>query len=262
MNNIIESLKLEALNLNIGDSTQIVCLFCNATHESSLSITKIQEGLLYHCFRASCNASGFIPSFQVPYDGEKKKEFQPKYFHRPLTKLPIKYKLLLKDKYGITNEEIKDNGFAYDFLENRLYMPIYNRNGFIIGAAAKTLSDHKQPKVIVYWFNDAPKLHYVQHSVHYTDGFIVLVEDILSAVKLSRYIPTVALLGTNLSYAMVEDLKQGINKIILALDPDAVDKALRYKEKYSLYFKEIVVVHLSKDPKDLSEEEIKEKILL
>jgi hypothetical protein len=47
----------------------------------------------------------------------------------------------------------------------------------------------------------------------------------------------------------------------MALDPDATDKAVEILQKYSVFFGNFSVVVLSKDPKDMTDDEIKEEIL-
>lgn len=83
-----------------------------------------------------------------------------------------------------------------------------------------------------------------------------MVEDQVSAKKVGRYAPCVALLGAWLSDAAIEELMEITDTLIIALDPDAYVHSLKFKQKYSLAFKNFIVKKLSKDPKDMTDEEL------
>lgn len=254
-NLIKEDIREEALDLEIGDTKRILCPFCQATHEKSLSISRLPEGLFYRCFRVSCKEGGFIPSptFSSKSYISFKKKFVPKEFKWDTIKLPPQLEDMLYEKYTITKDEIRINGIKYAPEIDSLVMPIFNKMGYECGVATKVVNrDTSRPKVVNYFFNDYSRLHYPQQGSRgrKQEEAIVIVEDILSSIRVNRYATAVSLLGTHMTPMQAKELA-GINKnIIIALDPDATDKAIGMKRSYGLAFNSFKVVHLSCDPKD------------
>lgn len=81
---------------------------------------------------------------------------------------------------------------------------------------------------------------------------VILVEDIISANKMHKYFPTVALLGTNLNEEKLEYLFQnGIRHVIIALDNDATRKAIKLAKKFCI---SCSILPLRKDLKDEEDE--------
>jgi hypothetical protein len=254
---------MEALDLTVGSSKRIVCPFCQANHETSLSLSRLSEGIVYKCFRAACSETGFIPSptFSSEADKPVKKKFVPKEFKWGTIKVPEDIEDMLYEKYTITKEEIRVNGFKYSPEIDSLVMPIFNNFGYEVGCQTKVITkDSGRPKAISYFFNEGNRLHY---CISKHKGKIILAEDILSAIRINRYGRAVALLGTNLTAAQTRELSQETDTIIMALDPDATHKAIQMKKRYGLSFKNFYVRHLSNDPKDYkTDEQLIEEIFI
>ena len=258
---IKDEIKNLALGIGIGEQvTSLLCPICSGgeTHEKTFAIKRIETGLLYTCYRAKCGRAGFIPSSSLDYTPIVKK-FTPRVYRRATENLTVAQAMFFYDKFGLSAEELIDNGFKYNKETDRFIMPILNYSGFEIGHMARSYSGDT-PKAVAYWANDVVKLHFPigLQVVHNT---IVLVEDIISAIKVNRQVPCAALLGTGISEEMINYIARGWRNVILALDPDAIRKAMGYKRKYGLWFRNFNVCMLSNDPKDLSDEQIDEEIL-
>lgn len=249
----------EAFDLGVEESIRITCPFCEAGDEQSLSLKRTNEGLLYKCFRAKCGARGFISSMpgSTSIDLHKKKKFTPRPFKHNLANIPDSVYKHLFDKYGLTKEELNEQGFKYEPKYNRIYMPIFDKRGEEFGADTKALGERTgAPKTITYFTREECKLHFPRGR-HQGEGPIVVVEDILSSVKVSRYVKSVALLGTTINNEKIVELRKVTKDVILMLDGDACAIALKYKKKYSFYFRNFLVILLSKeDPKDIKEQEL------
>ena len=90
------------------------------------------------------------------------------------------------------------------------------------------------------------------------DGPTYVVEDIPSAVRVSKYANAVALLGTRLSYARAAELGEySTLPLVIALDQDATELAFQHALRFSLILKTPKVLPLEKDFKDMTEEELK-----
>jgi len=251
-----------AKQVALEETLTIDCPFCKRVWEQqgrpltwrpnkSFSLSRSSTGVLYHCFRASCgSSSGFLPD--VTLEHIPKKEFQPREYSYDLVPLDESTSKLFTDK-GFTNEELKDAGVRYNPERKTYAFDIRDVNGYTVGIVDRDFG-RRVPKAITYWFNDVPKLHFRGN----TGGPILIVEDIPSAIKGSRYIQTVALLSSHINLEQVKHLRTLTDTVYLALDDDATDKAVKLQKRWGFYFKVFTVLPLSKDIKDMDEQELKE----
>ena len=57
--------------LRVGETTrEIQCPFC-LKQNGDFAVTKVENGLLYKCFRVACDSKGFIPSNLGEWDNRK-----------------------------------------------------------------------------------------------------------------------------------------------------------------------------------------------
>jgi hypothetical protein len=77
----------------------------------------------------------------------------------------------------------------------------------------------------------------------------------------SKYGWGVSLLGTNWNDATTVELQKVTRHVVLALDADTWDREkplpIEIAKKYSLFFETFSVVKVSKDPKDMNDEELR-----
>lgn len=253
-----------AANLNDGDSTRVICPFCKDTSENTMSLTRNVAAILYHCYRASCGKSGVIGA---PVNKSKsKKEFKPKIFDKevftaigfsgasnaPAAEYLAKYEIFWDTSI------IEEIGWLLE--ERRIVFPLFNLMGYKWGTLTKAIDKNIKPKTILYKEQDWPSIHF---PVMCASGgeTLILVEDVISSIKLSTYIPCASLLGTHLSEEMVMYLKSlNYKEIRLMFDRDATAKALGYVNKYKGVLN-LSVLEVSKpysDPKDIPRKELEE----
>lgn len=91
---------------------------------------------------------------------------------------------------------------------------------------------------------------------------VLLVEDVVSAMRAADFIPAVALLGCNLSLEKLMEILKVTDDIYLALDRDATGKALAFQRMYSFVAPEMKVIPLDYDLKNLADKQIEEKLRL
>lgn len=129
-------------------------------------------------------------------------------------------------------------------------MPVRGYEGEELGVMLRAL-DGRKPKAVSHT-EKGVMAWYINHT---TPG-IIIVEDQLSAVRASRYLSSVALLGTNLSEERVAEIRKTRNSpVYLALDNDAISSAVKYVVKYRSVLP-LQLVRLDKDIKDHSAEEL------
>jgi len=164
----------------------------------------------------------------------------------------------LYDAYGITYSDLQSWGWKYEKVHKRLLMPMVSWFGYRMGWAAKKCPDstYTGGKVIKYQELDDPfGLHFPHNRWKgpMDKEWLVIVEDIISAEKVNKITPSVALLGTHMNDRQAHVLASHYPNAILMLDPDALAKASTIHGKYKGVFKNFRLVSLIDDPKDTSE---------
>lgn len=158
-------------------------------------------------------------------------------------------------KYRITREDIERCQFGYSPSMNRLIMPIFFTQNYLIGYQARRLSDAGE-KYLTYKKDGYKFIRYwAKHDNNL--GLIVITEDILSAIRVSKHFNAVALLGTGRNLDL-EHLLSNYKNILVWLDPDEPGQqaAKQLVNELSMYTNVINVVS-GKDPKCYSDDEIK-----
>jgi hypothetical protein len=253
-------IKLEAVGY---EHLRIVCPVCNggSNHERSLSITRMGMQLKYLCHRAQCETRGVIGS-QSDSVTCIVSRYKPKRLSTTQTKrIPAELLPLVCSKLGLAAHEADELRIQED--EQRLVFPLHllnKRIGMVrrkyswlypYASGGKALNEIDDA--------DAPLIHFPRGARQGAGRMksLVLVEDVISAIKVNRVCHCASLMGTNISNAVLKYLLSlGINNIFIALDNDATNKALALRDQYSLFFQKFEVIALTKDPKDMSNAEL------
>ena len=229
-----------------GEVLNTTCPACKAQHEKKFYLTKTGEGSgIYVCHRASCGFSGGIGDNYVTSTITPKKEFTPKLYLEHMVALRDQDKQYLLDNYQINHT----SGMAYAQKEDQLVFKLQTATRDVWGYQTKYQWKRPKgvPKAKLYREKNVPTVHFEHPLGRHT---VVLVEDYLSARKLSNILPTVALLGTHLSEEAALEIRKYYTRIVLALDLDAVEKATKLREQWKGLFEAIDIVILQKDVKD------------
>jgi hypothetical protein len=247
--NELQEIKNDAIGLVPGETAAVDCVFCKK--KGKLSITRIDEGILYNCYSASCTGRGFIGSIpsQLVTNLSKKKEFKPKPMTLATVQPGVDDVMQMWDLYGIEGRTLTKSGWKKIFGKNGYVFPLFNGAGYCYGNTTKYYDS--KFKACHYLETDTPKLHYPLLIKGCSTA--VLVEDVLSAMRINQdtKFQGVALLGTDLNDEKVSDLlKYGYSNVIIALDPDAHAKGIGHAKKYGLFFNSCKAVCLPHDPKD------------
>lgn len=259
--------------LSLGQTRTIACPCCkndwaeqgrpsNWRPENSMSVTKEQLGVLYHCFRATCKrGTGFIQSISA---GPRitKKEFTPNEYHYDLRSLSASEEAFLEERFEFSRDTVLAAGVKYNPSRDSFVYPIRDVRGYDVGLVDRDHTGSRRPKAISYFFNDVPRLHFsFTNSQCDYRGDVLIVEDIPSAIKASRFLDSVALLGSHINDDQASHLARIYRRAIIALDNDAFEKGMRLKNKYEFYFDELLCLYLVKDIKDMSYESIERMLV-
>jgi hypothetical protein len=240
-------------------STGNVCPSCDggANGDKSLAVTSTNGTLLWICYRASCGFKGVhsigASAFgkRQKHETKKSKALLGKMYALRSHALPDEIKEYLASKYNLYNEDFSRAHLGWEENQKRLVLPLLDVNGGCTGAALRSLSGAK-PKALTY--AEPSQMAWYKNP---TSTSLVIVEDQLSAIKASRYINAVALLGVNLNSDRARTIaSEGFDNVYLALDKDAL--AISIKSAASLRSTlRVEVLSLQKDIKDMQDNDIK-----
>lgn len=242
-------------NMPDSGTARIKCPICSGSN--TFTITNHGGALVYNCYRASCDkqlSSGVVflelsleERRKVFKEGNKKAELQwthPSYWIDGTgDETCRKY---MEDKHMLGAYKKGLFRPMYDPAERRFIFPIKDDFGAIIGAIGRSMVG-AMPKVLNY-------------SKKYLKPFIcgkydkaLLVEDCASAVSATRREYTgVALMGTHLKKEYIPHLSK-YKQVGIALDADAYAKSFKMKRELDNYLKNVYIVRLPKDIKDMTD---------
>lgn len=241
-----------ASGLAPGEQWRGVCPRCEggSSGERSFSVTVNEDStILYQCFRNKCDARGALNGDgTVVRTEERRAPIPKKVWAGEVLPIPDEVREWVNQTWHM--EPPDDWGWTTDYC-GRLTFPVRDVYGARRGWVLRAIDRAVTPKALTY--GTGPAWH-----LQVDDGPVVLVEDIPSAVRLSKHVRACALLGTSVTedaadeiYSMAQD-----SHVVIALDNDATLCALKLAREFSLYWTDVHVKPLQKDVKDMTEEEL------
>lgn len=245
--------------LELGETTREVCPTCGggSTKEKSLSITQTPEGLVWQCFRAKCSErggtsrGGTAPPLKIAAP-EKKRRAVFDGITKPLDERHLErvHKL-----WRISDPP----HWWYAPERGRVAMsirgPKYTHRGWVL----RDIWGTKQIKALTYIDEGEESLSW--YKTKGTSAPTVLVEDIPSAVRVSAHVNAVALLGTRMGLDRAMEIAEYAPRpIVVALDQDATAESIKMAQRYALLWDGPIVLPLSKDFKDMTEDELNDTL--
>lgn len=244
---------IEADSIPLGQTHTIVCPECGGgtSRAATLSITKKDSGqVAFICFRDSCQIKGYLKaSGTPPVKVEKVKKPREvrveKLIAEPHEEVPTPTELYVQEKYSIS---LKENYCRWDPKTERVLIPIFDEVFQMRGYIARSYQG-AEPKALTYKQEGYEGAAWFQVGFVPTDTLVV-VEDAISAIAVLRMgIDAVALLGTFLSDATIEQiLNCKYKSVLVALDADAFARGIENTQK----LKGAKMLPLQKDIKDMT----------
>jgi len=246
---------LESEALDDGESTRIVCPECGggSSREKSLNLSKNEGTVLWNCHRASCEERGaagdrgnFVRTKQprqerqrriTPYEGE-------------LSYLSDEWKDYMRDALGWDAQHHEVGRAMYAVADDRVAYPIYSPLGIRRGWVLRSYDPSCQTKALTRMDMDEPHLSWYRTQ---NNNSCVVVEDIPSAVRASRYTDAVALCGTGCGPDYAMEIAAYYKNVVWALDADATGEAIKLMRKYATLFESSSVMVLERDFKNEEE---------
>jgi hypothetical protein len=249
----------------IGDMKQFNHDNCGDTKER-LYVTVTRSGWIFHCHNCAPKMSGFFRDNvrMLPAPKQTATALMEILSHNevvdaPKIGLPFDFtpqlhpegaKWLLK--YGITEEEKKKYSIGYSPSFHRIILPVIKEGIGVVFWQGRNLGKvtPKNPKYKSIQAKGQDKLFEICNG----EGAVVIVEDILSAIKLSRTgVSAIALLGSYMPFTIYERLKK-YSKIGVWLDADKYDESVRVSKRLREFGHIVTTLHTTLDPKEVTAE--------
>ena len=277
MNSLQDFVRMEAEGLGVGATlSAVLCPACGGGERKSrkFSITRNPDGLLYHCFRASCGASGFIPTAGIllhggPMPTDTVARAKSRVYTGELLPLEPADKEYFMARFGIECDalpagllNVNERGEYVTEIRDSLGRGrgyVVRRGGWTGEPAAPRPRKTDGPKSLVF-MND-PRTPAQAWMPVWSGGNprrVLLVEDCMSAIVAGYYDwKPCALLGTHLNAERVREIALEMpTEVVIALDRDATNAAFGMARKWGLAFPKVRVIPLLKDIKDTSPDEL------
>lgn len=159
-------------------------------------------------------------------------------------------------KYGISVPEALRAGFVYEPQREQLLFPFYNRNGDLCCIQAKNFNVQRASKAKYY--NTGEKAQ--SWTIYGTGPILVMTEDAVSSLKVSRQTAAMPLLGTHISRDKLAALRSIYKSLIVWLDSDKWKEARDIADAAKLLGFPAKTILTPLDPKEYTNEEIQWQI--
>ena len=156
--------------------------------------------------------------------------------------------------YGIIRDEIVNNDLRWDDSRQWLIFPIRGANDELLAYQGRSFAP-TGPK----WENRGNTetvVHIIDNS-GVLDGPIIMVEDIVSAIKVGRHARALCLFGSNGGLRRIMQIRHLTRKLWFWLDADKYKDSIKFAKNARMCGIDTRVIYTSKDPKEHSDEEIR-----
>ena len=246
------------MHVPVGETLRTVCPFCGGgrTRESSFVATNTGTQIKYICHRGSCgkagvwdSSSGLSTATPVSKAPKPWPSVHPA-TSAELASLAAKYNMDAQDM-----QRLRPMRCAYSTGPTRWWYPVFGPHGSEHGGIGRSFTT--TPKSLTH-IEEGYKLG----SWYHKDGAdtVVLVEDQVSAARMSKHITSVALLGCHLNDTLLQFLAKHTKHLKIALDYDALDKAVKMAAAVAPYFQSVSVWQLPCDIKNMDKDTLDDYI--
>ena len=229
---------------------------------NTFTATKELGDIKYNCFKLGCTVGGIYGTDMTAAEIHRYREQQQQ--QRAYTNIKKEKDTMEIPEFVVTPKAshtkhqryVRRWGIAlgetmYDVKDERVVFPI-KHDGRIVDAVGRAVGKKQNPK----WYR------YTGEADYYTIGSgstLLIVEDVVSAVIAVQempYITAMAILGTSMNPKHFEKIGE-YEKVIIALDPDAIGKTVEYRREIELWTgRKTTAMNLQDDIKYKMEEDM------
>ena len=232
--------------------------------DNSMLVSHDRHGYRCHCFR--CSESEFVPHGLQSIADLNRRKAELSFMEEARVRLPSDYTLDVPEhdmlwylKAGISPELARSYGIGYSPDMQRVVLPVYGLDGELDAVQMRSTSPFIKPK----YLNPAgPKVSAAIFMSGPPTGVTVVVEDILSAIKVGRLTHSTSVLGTTFTDARVAKIAEHNHTVVVWMDNDKAGRKGRLTAVRQLLLQGIEVyrVRTPDDPKSYSLDEIQEHL--
>ena len=166
------------------------------------------------------------------------------------TELPVEARSWL-GQYQLARLDLNRNHVMWSERWSRIIFPYFNEAELLAWQGRYVGDDKTKAK----WFSQG-KIHEIIHPVQVTQRKAVLVEDIVSAIKVSRQRGAIPIFGSSISAKQILRLKTVVDEVWYWLDPDMRAKSVKMARLSELLGLKAHVIFSDHDPKEHSHDDI------
>ena len=168
------------------------------------------------------------------------------------TTLPTEARQWL-EQYQLSRLDLQQNHVMWSDKWSRLIFPYFDDTGLIAWQGRYVPCGMNKVeingKIPAKWFSQG-KIHEIIHPIKVRNRTAILVEDIISAIKVSQFAGSIPIFGSSISAKQFLRLKTLVDRVYLWLDPDMRTKSVSMASLGKLMGLETHVIFSDKDPKD------------
>ena len=170
------------------------------------------------------------------------------------TELPWEARQWLS-KYRLVRLDIQRNHIMWSERWSRIIFP-YFADGELLAWQGRYIGNESNK---AKWFSQGP-IHEILHGINVESRAAVLVEDIVSAIRVSKYAGAISIFGSSISTKQFLRIKTICDSIKIWLDPDMRQKSVKLAQTAKLLGLDCQVIFSDHDPKEETDEVIQEKL--
>ena len=256
---------IKNLDVDIDSTKRMDCPVCNG--KNTFTVTNNMGRLLWNCYKVSCNVGGNerINMTVEQIKNRNKKLNDSEEFVLPEYIVPPPEDRFKNPIWGLSwKEKIWKDYCLHDVKEDRAVFLIKDSEKGVVVDAVGAATTNRLPKWKRYGSSRHPFVAWNGKGGDGGDNSCVLVEDCYSACTVAKHgITGVALLGTSLLDEHKKFLCYNFDKVVVALDPDALQKTLQIRKELQSWIRTAKVLRLTDDLKyeeDIDINNLKEMI--
>lgn len=170
--------------------------------------------------------------------------------------LPVKA-LNWLDQYGVTHKEVITNKLGWSQQYERVICPVYDVSGRLLFFQGRSLNPEEPRKAINF---GTPEDTFTILGGRHPELSVVLVEDLVSAILVSRHACCMPLWGSNISNQRLARLAKIADHLFIWLDHDKARYSMARRIKAESIFDSARSIVTPNDPKDYLDSEIRKHL--
>ena len=167
-------------------------------------------------------------------------------------------------KYGITDKEIRDNKIGWSETYGQLIYPCFDLYGNLLLYQGRAFNERLCPGARFHTEGQTEKVyHILQNNTNYPFddvpflNHVVVVEDMVSCIKVARHMPCLVLFGSIISAERLINLGKRFRRLSIWLDKDKAIYAVKRAQVAMPMFDDVFVIISERDPKEYNDEQLR-----